>query len=60
MKKGHTGKMPSQHKGGKGDHKQKTKPGYPTGTPERTSGTVQSPNYPRKNFAGKTFTKKGY
>lgn len=52
MKKGHTGANPSQHKGGKGDYKEKTKPGYPKGSPERVSKTVPSPNYPRSNFAG--------
>jgi len=57
MKKGHTGANPSQHKGGKGDHKEKTKPGYPKGGCERCGKTVPSPNYPRSNFAGKT--KKG-
>ena len=43
-----TGKNPSQHKGGKGDMKEKTKPGYPKG-PEGVSKTVPSPNYPRQN-----------
>jgi hypothetical protein len=38
---------------------QKLKPGYPKGT-EGVAKTVASPNYPRENFAGKTFTKKGY
>ena len=52
MKKGHTGAKPSQHKGGKGDHKEKTGPKYPMG-PERVASTVPSPNYPRSNFAGK-------
>ena len=54
-----TGKNPSQHDGGKGDKKEKGKPGYPKG-PEGVSKTVQSPNYPRENHAGKTFVKKGY
>lgn len=53
-----TGAKSSQHKGGKDDGKMKGKPGYPTG-PERISKTVPSPNYPRENFAGKTFSKKG-
>ena len=53
------GKSPSQHKGGKDDGKAKSKPGYPKG-PERIAKTVESPKYPRENFAGKTFTKKGY
>jgi len=43
-----TGKNPGQHKGGKGDHKEKTKPGYPK-TTERIGKTVPSPNYPRSN-----------
>lgn len=55
-----TGKSSSQHKGGKDDGKMKGKPGYPKGTPERCGKTVQSPNYPRENNAGKTFVKKGY
>lgn len=46
-----TGKNPSQHKGGRGDKMEKLKPGYPQG-PEGVSSTVESPNYPRKNFAG--------
>ncbi len=54
-----TGKDPSQHKGGQGDHKEKGKPCYPKG-PERVAKTTQSPNYPRENHAGKTFVKKGY
>jgi hypothetical protein len=54
-----TGKSPSQHHGGKKDGKAKGKPAYPKG-PERCAKTVPSPNYPRKNFAGKTFVKKGY
>ena len=52
MPKG-TGKNPKQHKGGKGDHMAKTKPAYPTKT-EGVSKTVESPNYPRSNFAGRT------
>ena len=46
-----TGKNASQHDGGKGDKKEKSRPGYPKG-PEGISKTVQSPNYPRENFAG--------
>jgi len=53
-----TGKSPSQHKGGKGEHLGKLKPGMPKG-PEGVSKTVASPNYPRENFAGKTFAKRG-
>ena len=53
MKKG-TGSNPAQHKGGKGDHKEKTGPGYPKGKTECCDKTVASPNYPRSNFAGKT------
>ena len=48
-------------KGGKGmvnPYPEKLKPGYPKGT-EGVAKTVASPNYPRDNFAGKTFTKKG-
>jgi hypothetical protein len=44
-----TGKKPSQHKGGKGEHKSKAGPKYPAG-PERIAKTVPSPNYPRSNF----------
>lgn len=55
-----TGANPSQHKGGSGENKKKAKPGYPKGSPERCGKTVPSPNYPRENFAGKTFKKKGY
>lgn len=45
------GRNAGQHKGGKGDMKEKTKPGYPQG-PEGVSKTVESPNYPRSNTAG--------
>ena len=58
MKKA-TGASPGQHKGGKGDYKEKTKPGYPVKC-ERCGSTVASPNYPRQNSAGKSSTKKGY
>lgn len=44
-----TGKNPGDHKGGRGDHKYYTKPGYPKG--EMPAKTVASPNYPRSNFA---------
>lgn len=54
------GKKPSQHSGGQKDGKSKGAPGYPMGKPERCGKVVPSPNYPRENFAGKTFTKKGY
>ena len=50
------GKASAKHKGGKGDYKEKTKPGYPKG-PEHVAKTVPSPNYPRENHAGKS--KKG-
>jgi len=54
-----TGANPSQHKGGKGEHKSKAKPGYPTGSPERVGKTVPSPNYPRENCCSGKTKKKG-
>lgn len=48
-----TGKNPSQHKGGRGEHLSKLKPGYPTGTPEQQASTTEAPKYPRSNFAGR-------
>lgn len=53
--------MKMSKKGGKGmvnPYPQKLKPGYPKSN-EGVAKTVQSPNYPRDNFAGKTFVKKG-
>ncbi len=44
-----TGKYAGDHKGGKGDMRGYTKPGYPKG--EMAGKTVASPNYPRSNFA---------
>ena len=45
------GKNSGDHKGGRGDKRAKTSPGYPKG-PEGVAKTVASPNYPRSNFYG--------
>ena len=46
-----TGKSAGDHKGGRGDMRGYTKPGYPSKT-EGVAKTVASPSYPRSNFAG--------
>ena len=51
MAKHNTGKSAGDHKGGRGDMREYTRPGYPKG-PEKVAKTVASPNYPRSNFAG--------
>lgn len=45
-----TGKNAGDHKGGRGDMRSYTKPGYPK-TTEGVAKTVASPNYPRSNKA---------
>ena len=45
-----TGRMASDHKGGRGDMKGYTKPGYPSKT-EGVYKEVMSPYYPRDNMA---------
>jgi hypothetical protein len=55
--------MRKSKSGGKGmvnPYPQKLKPGYPKTTEGVTKSADGPAGYPRENFAGKTFTKKGY